>query len=389
MQALPSLTRLGGEAEPHTSGRISSPALRLPVARAARAWSIQAHEALPPDVRHLRNGARLASRPRRPPTFDRLVDVQGELEQGRFRGYAEIVAESLTRVRRMDVVSAARMGAEAGTWPLFPDSREALRRLRRTAKARGHHQQRPAPTASRPQAQLGFRLDEWICAEEVRAYKPDRRIWEAASRKLGKAVRPLLVARVGVCRLRPAHRAGAGPHLRVRAKATLATRPRGPSPCRTSPRWPIWSRRPDPPEHASPPRRGAARGKRSGVEREQPACAHDGAAVHQHVGHVARARRVDDAAVQVLAGGGWRVGVRRSTTVTSPRFPGSSDPISRSSPSARAPRMVVMASTSAGGIRARPEGGQVQRGGEAHLVEGVQRVVARRSVGADRDVDSL
>jgi 2-haloacid dehalogenase len=117
--------------------------------------------------------------------FDRLVDVQGELEQGRFRSYAEIVAESLARVRGIDVVSAARMGAEAGTWPLFPDSREALRRLQRTAKLaattnsdRAHGEQ--------VQAQLGFRLDAWICAEEVRAYKPDRRIWEAASRKLGK-----------------------------------------------------------------------------------------------------------------------------------------------------------------------------------------------------------
>jgi 2-haloacid dehalogenase len=117
--------------------------------------------------------------------FDRLVDVQGELEQGRFRGYAEIVAESLKRVRGMDVVSAARMGAEAGTWPLFPDSREALRRLQRTARLaaitnsdRGHGEQ--------VQAQLGFRLDAWICAEEVRAYKPDRRLWEAASRKLGR-----------------------------------------------------------------------------------------------------------------------------------------------------------------------------------------------------------
>ncbi|MFL5312578.1 MAG: HAD family hydrolase [Myxococcales bacterium] len=118
--------------------------------------------------------------------FDRLVDVQGELEQGRFRGYAEIVAESLVRVRGIDVVSAARMGVEAGTWPLFPDSREALRRMRRTAKLaattnsdRAHGEQ--------VQAQLGFRLDAWICAEEVRAYKPDRKIWEAASRKLGTA----------------------------------------------------------------------------------------------------------------------------------------------------------------------------------------------------------
>lgn len=117
--------------------------------------------------------------------FDRLVDLQGELEQGRFRGYAEIVAESLVRVRGMDVVNAARMGAEAGTWPLFPDSPEALRRLQRKAglaaitnSDRAHGEQ--------VQAQLGFRLEGWICAEEVRAYKPDRRMWEAASRKLDK-----------------------------------------------------------------------------------------------------------------------------------------------------------------------------------------------------------
>ena len=117
--------------------------------------------------------------------FDRIVDAQGELEQGRFRPYAEIVADSLFRVRRLDVVSAARMGAEAGTWPLFPDSREALRRMQKIAPLaattnsdRAHGEQ--------VQAQLGFRLDAWICAEEVRAYKPDRRIWEAASRKLGR-----------------------------------------------------------------------------------------------------------------------------------------------------------------------------------------------------------
>ena len=117
--------------------------------------------------------------------FDRIVDLQGELQQGRFRPYAEIVAESLVRIRRMDAVSAARMGAEAGTWPLFPDSREALRRMQKLARLaattnsdRAHGEQ--------VQAQLGFRLDAWICAEEVRAYKPDRRIWEEVARRLAR-----------------------------------------------------------------------------------------------------------------------------------------------------------------------------------------------------------
>jgi len=117
--------------------------------------------------------------------FDRIVDLQGELQQGRFRPYAEIVAESLVRIRRMDAVSAARMGAEAGTWPLFPDSRQALRRMQKLARLaattnsdRAHGEQ--------VQAQLGFRLDAWICAEEVRAYKPDRRIWEEVARRLAR-----------------------------------------------------------------------------------------------------------------------------------------------------------------------------------------------------------
>ena len=117
--------------------------------------------------------------------FDRIVDVQGELEQQRFRPYTEIVAESLVRVRRLDAVTAAAIAANVGKWPLFPDSREALRRLRRVAPCvattnsdRAHGEQ--------VQEQLGFALDGWICAEDVRAYKPDRRIWDAASRKMNR-----------------------------------------------------------------------------------------------------------------------------------------------------------------------------------------------------------
>src|SRR5256885_3841046 len=115
--------------------------------------------------------------------FDRLIDVQGELEQGPFRPYAEIVADSLVRVLSLSRAEAERVGAEAGTWPLFPDSAAALRRLARIApraattnsdRAHGEDVQRT----------LGHRLPRWICAEDARAHKPHRRGLGGAAARL-------------------------------------------------------------------------------------------------------------------------------------------------------------------------------------------------------------
>jgi 2-haloalkanoic acid dehalogenase type II len=117
--------------------------------------------------------------------FDRVVDRQGELER-EFRPYAEIVARSLVDVLGIELAAAARIGANAGRWPLFPDSAEAIRRLRSVAPCAAitnsdlaHREQ--------VQKQLGFGLDGWICAEEVGAYKPDARMWRAAAERMGVA----------------------------------------------------------------------------------------------------------------------------------------------------------------------------------------------------------
>src|SRR5438105_4518672 len=116
--------------------------------------------------------------------FDAIVDRQGELESEEFRTYAEIVAQSLVDEMGLPEAEASRIGADAGRWPLFPDSADALRRLRSIVPCAaisnsdlGHGVQ--------VQAQLGFPLDGWICAEEVRAYKPDVSMWHAASRRMG------------------------------------------------------------------------------------------------------------------------------------------------------------------------------------------------------------
>ena len=116
--------------------------------------------------------------------FERVIDRQGELEQERFRPYREIVAQSLVDEMDASPEEAAARGARAGTWPLFGDSLAALRELRAVAPCAAITN---SDLAHRPQieAQLGFALDGWICAEQERTYKPDPQMWRAASRKLG------------------------------------------------------------------------------------------------------------------------------------------------------------------------------------------------------------
>lgn len=119
-----------------------------------------------------------------PAAFDRVIDAQGELESGPFRSYAEIVAQSLTRVLGLDEEVARRIGRAAGTWPLYPDSREAIQRLRRVAPC-GATTNSDREHGLQVEESLGYRLDAWICAEAVGAYKPDPRVWHAASARTG------------------------------------------------------------------------------------------------------------------------------------------------------------------------------------------------------------
>ena len=114
--------------------------------------------------------------------FDAVIDRQGELERGPYRSYAEIVAQSLVEVVKMDPAEAARVGAGVGAWPLFPDSADALRRLQAIAYCAAITNS-DASHGAQVRAQLGFPID-WVCAEEVSAYKPSEEMWQAASRHL-------------------------------------------------------------------------------------------------------------------------------------------------------------------------------------------------------------
>jgi 2-haloacid dehalogenase len=121
--------------------------------------------------------------------FDRVIDLQGKLEVDGSRSYADITAQSLVDALGMDPAAAARIGAEVGRWPLYPDSREGLRRLMTLAPCvamtnsdRAHGEQ--------VQEELGFHLSGWISAEDVRLYKPDPGFWRAVAARRGIAPSP-------------------------------------------------------------------------------------------------------------------------------------------------------------------------------------------------------
>jgi 2-haloalkanoic acid dehalogenase type II len=115
--------------------------------------------------------------------FDRFIDEQGRDEQAGFRSYREITARSLVSVFGLAPADADALGARVGSWPLFPDSPEGMRKLQSLAPCvattnsdREHGRQ--------VQDQLGFDLANWISAEDVQSYKPALPHWEEAARRL-------------------------------------------------------------------------------------------------------------------------------------------------------------------------------------------------------------
>src|SRR5262245_24549003 len=98
--------------------------------------------------------------------FERVLAAQEADESGPFRTYREITAASLIDTLDLAPVAADTIGQNVGRWPLFPEARAALKELLALAPCvamtnsdRAHGEQ--------VQEQLGFRLSDWVCAEEV------------------------------------------------------------------------------------------------------------------------------------------------------------------------------------------------------------------------------
>lgn len=132
----------------------------------------------------LENACAAAGRPLSDGEFDCIVDVQGELEQGDFLTYVEVTSRSLQQVIGLSAEAATAIGANVGRWPLFADSPDALRALKQIAPC-GAMTNSDRAHGEQMQEQLGFRFDEWLCAEDARVYKPDPHFWELMASRRG------------------------------------------------------------------------------------------------------------------------------------------------------------------------------------------------------------
>jgi len=117
-----------------------------------------------------------------PGEFDRIIDAQSTLEQDDFKSYRAITQLSLQQALGLSVSPAARISDTIGSWPLYADSPKSLKKLlsicpcaAMTNSDRIHGDQ--------IQAQFGFKLSAWLCAEETRVYKPHARFWQLMSER--------------------------------------------------------------------------------------------------------------------------------------------------------------------------------------------------------------
>ena len=121
--------------------------------------------------------------------FQAIIDFQAREEAALYRPYTDILTESLTGVLRIGRAAAKSIAADAGTWPLYDDSADGLRSLMRIAPCVAMTNSDQIHGRS-VQERLGFRLSAWICAEDVRCYKPAPEFWIAVGARRGHPFGP-------------------------------------------------------------------------------------------------------------------------------------------------------------------------------------------------------
>ena len=121
--------------------------------------------------------------------LERYARAEASVEAGGYLRYREVLARSAGLVGQElgvqpDPAALAAFGGSVGAWPAFPDSAEALARL--------HERFRLAVITNcdddlfaASNARLGVTFDHVITAQQVGAYKPSTRNFEAAFERIG------------------------------------------------------------------------------------------------------------------------------------------------------------------------------------------------------------
>jgi 2-haloacid dehalogenase len=121
--------------------------------------------------------------------LDEYANAETTLEAGPYRRYREIAGESMATVARAhggeptpdDVV---RLGGSVVDWPPFPDSHDALVRLKSRFRL-GVLTNCDDDLFAASNARLGVEFDWIMSAQQVGSYKPDERNFAALTDRLG------------------------------------------------------------------------------------------------------------------------------------------------------------------------------------------------------------
>ncbi len=117
------------------------------------------------------------------------ANAEATLEAGPYRRYRDILGEGVTAVARAHGASptaddTARLGGSVADWPAFPDSHDALARLK-TRFRLGVLTNCDDDLFAASNARLGVEFDWIVTAQQVGSYKPDERNFAALVERLG------------------------------------------------------------------------------------------------------------------------------------------------------------------------------------------------------------
>ena len=135
--------------------------------------------------------ARSAAPPARAAALERFAETEARVQaEAPTLRYPDVLAEVHRRLADAwgvapDAAAASRFGASVGDWPAFPDTADALRRLKRRYRLVILSNVDRASFA-RTLPRLGVDLDDVFTAEEIGSYKPDPRNFAFLIARLGE-----------------------------------------------------------------------------------------------------------------------------------------------------------------------------------------------------------